>query len=65
MKKLFACVLLTAAVSLLPAPKASAAVAPCADICNFADYNTICQNPNGSRTTCWDYLYGHWGPPEA
>jgi hypothetical protein len=66
MKKLFACALLTAAVSLLPTPKASeaGAVAPCADVCYYSDYNTICQNPNGSRTTCWDYLW-HWDPPEA
>ena len=61
MKKLFACVLLTAAVSLLPPPKAFAGVPACADVCNFADYNTICQTPEG-RTSCWDYLW-IWGPP--
>jgi hypothetical protein len=67
MKKLFACVLLTTAVSLLPAPKAAEAVGvgACADVCYYADYNTICQTPEGYRTTCWDYLWGHWGPPEG
>ena len=65
MKKLFACALLTAAVSLLPTPKVSEAVVACDDYCYYSDLNTICQDPDGFRTTCWDYLFGHWGSPGA